>query len=88
MVFDDTLANPPLNTNINIPSSVSPASVTVNNSIFNYSIGGNPIGGMGSLTKSDTGVLTLGSANTYSGGTTLDGGTLQMAITTPLAPAW
>jgi autotransporter-associated beta strand protein len=34
------------------------------------------ISGSGSLTKSNTGSLTLGGANTYQGGTTISGGTL------------
>jgi fibronectin-binding autotransporter adhesin len=39
------------------------------------------IGGTGSLTKSGTGTLILGGANTYSGGTTVSAGTLQGTTT-------
>ena len=37
------------------------------------------IGGNGGLTKVDAGTLTLSDANSYSGGTSLDGGTLDLA---------
>ena len=36
-------------------------------------------GGSGGLTKQGAGMLTLGGANTYLGGTTVTGGTLQLA---------
>ncbi|NLR09377.1 MULTISPECIES: phosphatase PAP2 family protein [Lactobacillaceae] len=39
----------------------------------------NQIGGTGKLTKAGSGQLTLSGANTYTGGTTLKGGTLQVA---------
>ncbi|MDO9268513.1 MAG: autotransporter-associated beta strand repeat-containing protein [Methylobacter sp.] len=39
------------------------------------------IGGTGSLTKSGTGTLTLSGANTYSGGTTVNAGTLSGTTT-------
>lgn len=41
----------------------------------------NNISGTGHLTKAGTGQLTLSGANKYSGGTTLQGGTLQIANT-------
>ncbi|MCH5464602.1 phosphatase PAP2 family protein [Levilactobacillus tujiorum] len=41
----------------------------------------NNISGAGHLTKAGTGQLTLSGANKYSGGTTLQGGTLQIANT-------
>lgn len=44
----------------------------------------NQIGGTGKLTKKGTGQLTLSGANRYSGGTTLQGGTLQLANTKAL----
>jgi autotransporter-associated beta strand protein len=36
------------------------------------------IGGTGALTKADTGTLVLTGTNSYSGGTTIGGGTLQL----------
>ena len=46
----------------------------------------NPISGSGSLTQM-TGVLTLGGADTYTGGTTISGGTLQVDASNALPSA-
>jgi fibronectin-binding autotransporter adhesin len=55
--------------------TVSPGSMTFDHSTINYSItGSGVIGGGGSLTKSGTGMLTVATSNTYSGGVTLDAG--------------
>jgi len=79
-LFDDTVAS--ANTNITLNSPVLPASVTVNSSTKTYSItssGANIIGGTGSLTKNGNSTLTLaGGINTYSGATTISGGTLSV----------
>ena len=69
-------------------TTVSPGSVTVNNSLGNYSISGTgTIGGTGSLTKSGTGTLTLSTANTYSGGTIVTAGRLLIEPTSPTTSA-
>jgi autotransporter-associated beta strand protein len=58
---------------------VSPGSVTVNNSGGDYTISGTgAIAGSGGLTKSGTGTLTISTANTYTGNTSVSGGTLTI----------
>ncbi|MGN6643871.1 MAG: autotransporter-associated beta strand repeat-containing protein, partial [Verrucomicrobiota bacterium] len=53
---------------------------TLVDSTVNYTISGSgSIGGPGGITKSNTGKLTLLTANTYTGRTTLAGGTLELS---------
>ncbi|HTQ37431.1 MAG TPA: autotransporter-associated beta strand repeat-containing protein [Pirellulales bacterium] len=63
-------------------ANAMPAILTVNNS-SNYSFSGVVQNGTGggalSLTKSGPGMLTLTGANTYTGNTTISGGTLQLS---------
>jgi fibronectin-binding autotransporter adhesin len=77
-LFDDTVTS--ANTNVVLNSAVSPASTTVNSTTAAYTItstGANLIGGTGGFTKSGNAVLwMLGSVNTYSGPTTINGGVL------------
>ncbi|HEY8993364.1 MAG TPA: autotransporter-associated beta strand repeat-containing protein [Lacunisphaera sp.] len=78
VLFDDTATG---TTEIKITdANVSPASVIFNNSLKNYSVSSDTGLGIasGTLSKSGTGSLTLNTANTYSGGTTLNGGTLNV----------
>ncbi len=60
---------------------------TVDNNGNNLSLAG-VISGGGTLTKNNAGTLTLGSANTYSGGTIINGGAVSIASagTTPGNP--
>jgi autotransporter-associated beta strand protein len=78
VLFDDTSSR----TNVTVSGLIEPTSVTVNNSTKTYSIassGGNNIGGSASLTKGGSGLLTLsGGANTYTGVTTVSGGSLSV----------
>jgi autotransporter-associated beta strand protein len=78
VLFDDTGSNTPA---IDIAAPVAPAKVTVNASI-NYtlgSIGGSgKITGIGSLTKTNSGTLTLLTPNDYLGGTVIKQGTVQI----------
>jgi fibronectin-binding autotransporter adhesin len=80
VTFNDSSTN----TTVNLNSTVSPGSVTVN-AAKSYTITGTgAISGYGGLTKQGTGTLTLATANTYSGGTTIANGTLKLGNTTAL----
>ncbi|MES2658261.1 MAG: autotransporter-associated beta strand repeat-containing protein [Verrucomicrobiota bacterium] len=78
VVFDDS-AVPNFTVDIST-ADVSPTSVTFNNTLTNiYSLEGtNAITGVTSLTKNNTGILSISNPNTYSGGTILNGGTLNI----------
>jgi len=75
VTFDDTGSNSPF---INILGTVSPASITVS-AAKNYIIGGSGvIGGIGSLTQSGAGALTISNANTFTGGVDVQGSVLNV----------
>jgi len=75
VIFDDTATG---STTINLSANRTPASVAVNNSSLSYTISGSSISGTGSLSKSGSGTLTLGGANSFSGGVTLTAGPLTL----------
>jgi fibronectin-binding autotransporter adhesin len=59
--------------------NVFPTSVTFNNNVLNYTLtGANGIAGTGVLIKNGTAALTITNANTYSGGTQLNAGLLNI----------
>ncbi|MFC7339068.1 beta strand repeat-containing protein [Haloferula chungangensis] len=60
-----------------ISGGVAPRSIEVESSA-DYHFSGDSIGGTTGISKSDTGVLTLASANTYTGVTTVVGGVLKV----------
>jgi autotransporter-associated beta strand protein len=72
--FDDTSTNG----NVSITGTVQPATVLVTNNLLDYTIGGGVLGGIASLTKSGSGTLILNSSNSFTGGTFVNGGTLQL----------
>lgn len=77
VLFDDTLTG----TNVVDVSvaNVTPANVFFNNNLANYVLqGAASIVGTSALAKTGTNVVTILNANTYSGGTTLAAGTLQL----------
>ncbi|MEI6077925.1 MAG: autotransporter-associated beta strand repeat-containing protein, partial [Verrucomicrobiota bacterium] len=73
--FDDTVLS---NTAVAISSTVTPVLTVVNNTTNSYSFSGSALAGTGPLLKTGSGTLTLGSANTYSGGTIINNGTVQI----------
>lgn len=80
VLFDDSAPN----TSVNVAAAVQPGNTLFNNSAsVSYNItssGGNNIGGGGGLTKNNNGTLTLsGGANTYTGVTAVNGGTVSVS---------
>ena len=63
---------------INAPLVLQNNQQWINNSASALTVNGD-ISGTGSLTKLGSGMLTLTGSNTFSGNTTVDGGTLQIA---------
>ena len=61
--------------------------MTFDNSASAYTVSGGSIAGLGSLTKNGTAALTLSGANSYTGGTTLNSGTLNVNNATALGAA-
>jgi autotransporter-associated beta strand protein len=77
--FDDA-HNPRGSYNVTLNTTVHPGSVTVNNSSGNYVISGTgSIAGSANLLKEGSDSLTLSTANTYTGSTTINGGTLALS---------
>jgi autotransporter-associated beta strand protein len=76
--FDDTALS---NTTVTVSAPVSPASVVVSNTVLNYLLSGSAIAGTNNLTKLGGGTLTLAGANTYTGGTFVNGGSLIITNT-------
>ncbi len=76
VVFDDTATG---NLNVNLTTALSPSTVTVNSSVNTYTFSGTgKITGSASLVKTGTATLIVTTANDYTGGTTIAGGTLQV----------
>lgn len=73
VTFNDTAASG----NVSLVGSLSPSSITVDNSSLDYTFSGSgSISGAASLLKQGSGTLTLSTTNDHSGGTTVRGGTL------------
>ena len=78
VLFNDTVAGPQA---VTVAAALTPGQVNVDNTSTEYTItssGANGIGGTSGLAKSGTGTLTLSGPNTYSGGTTLSAGQLNI----------
>jgi fibronectin-binding autotransporter adhesin len=80
-LLDDTAAG---TRSLTISGLVQPVSITVDNDGLPYSIASSPgnfIGGSGGLTMNGNGLLTLsGGANTNSGGTVINSGTVSVGV--------
>ena len=75
VTFDDSGSN---NIPVNLTSSLSPASITLN-ATKNYTFGGTGfIAGTNSLTKLGTATLTLTTPHTFTGDTLINGGSLKV----------
>ncbi len=77
---DDAAGGPNVDVDISGPN-VSPSGVVFENNALNYTLksgSGNGIAGSTGLIKSGTGLLTITSTNSYTGGTTLSGGTINV----------
>ena len=72
-------------TNITLNQSVQPGNIIFNNSTVNYTLGGSGgIAGTNSLTKNNSGTVTLNCANSYSGGTMNNSGWLVAGVNNAL----
>ncbi|MCW1885441.1 autotransporter-associated beta strand repeat-containing protein [Luteolibacter flavescens] len=75
----------PAASTVTLNGTLLPASVVVNNTANPYFFtGSGSIGGETTLTKTGAGTLTIAAANTYTGGTTLEAGTLNINGATAL----
>lgn len=82
VTFDSTGSAQP---NVNLLTEVGPGGVTVSGNTVDYSFSGNGfISGAGGLVKSGTSTLTLATANTFSGGSTLNAGRVRIGHNTAL----
>jgi autotransporter-associated beta strand protein len=78
VIFDDTASGPsPITVTLN--TVVNPLAVTANNATYNYNITGTgSIVGSGNLQLLGSGTMTLNGTNSYSGGTTISAGQLNI----------
>ena len=74
VVFDNTAGG-----TITIATDMTPASVTVSAASGTYTFTGGPIDGSGGLTKSGGGELRINSANSYTGATSIQYGTVVIS---------
>jgi autotransporter-associated beta strand protein len=74
--FDDNATG---TTNINLPGTVNPGGIVFANNTSTYTISGTgSISGQGSVTIQGSGTTVFATNNNYSGGTTINSGTLQI----------
>ena len=74
VTFNDSSTNG----NIAIAGNIQPVWVLVTNSARTFIFSGGPLGGTATLIKSGSGILQITNTHSYSGGTILNAGTLQV----------
>lgn len=81
VTFDDTATSG----TVNLVGSLLPSEVLVNNDVLGYEFtGAGSIDGSASLVKQGPGLLRISTTNTYSGGTLIEGGVLEVAANNAL----
>lgn len=75
VTFDDTAETG----NVELADDLEPSSVVFNNNTLEYTVGGKAITGSASLVKNGTGKATLTGSNSFTGGTTINSGTLAVS---------
>lgn len=83
VIFDDNAGS---NTNVNVAQNVTPGSTLFDNSV-DYTISSTGAFGIagGSVIKNNSGKVTISTNNTYTGTTTINGGTLEISGTGSIA---
>ncbi|MCW1924635.1 autotransporter-associated beta strand repeat-containing protein [Luteolibacter arcticus] len=80
-----TFGNTTGSTTPNVIGTLLPGSMIFNHSTNDYTLGGiGSLGGTGTLSKSGTGMLTINTANTFSGGSTINDGRVRLGSNTAL----
>ncbi len=73
-----------LHGNVTLSGTVQPRLVTLTNSALTYTLSGGVIAGPTALVKNGPGLATVSGSNTFTGGTSVNAGTLAFAGTSPL----
>ncbi len=87
VLFDDTVSG---TTSVNLTTSLTPGSLTVNNNAKSYTFGGSgTLDGVAGLVKQGSGQLTLANSglNTFAGPVSIEGGALQLSGSAERLPA-
>jgi fibronectin-binding autotransporter adhesin len=71
-------ADNPVTSAVSVAAGISPSQTTFTNETTNYTLTGNGIQGAGNFTKNGAAIVTLALANTYTGTTTVNAGTLTI----------
>ena len=74
IIFNDTATNG----GVNIIGNVSPATLLVSNNATSFTFSNGSISGFTALVKNGAGILTLSSSNSFTGGTAISGGTVNV----------